>query len=84
MFEPDYNYLAEKYPPETIDKEEFVDITETFQNPMIRIHIVCPLHCLPSYNLAKWLAENRPYYDVVKEKSFEELELYIRYLINHG
>ena len=84
MFEPDYNYLAEKYPLKAIGKEEFVDITETFQNPMNRMHIVSPLQGLPSYNLARWLAENRPFYDVVKEKSFEDLELYIRYLINHG
>ena len=48
------------------------------------MHIVYPTYYLPSYNLAKWLTENRPYYDVIKEKSFEDLELYIRYLINHG
>lgn len=84
MFESDNSFLARKFPPKAIDKNEFIDITESFQKPTCRMHIVYPTYYLPSYNLAKWLTENRPYYDVIKEKSFEDLELYIRYLINHG
>ncbi|MCR4847739.1 MAG: hypothetical protein K5920_02665 [Bacteroidales bacterium] len=67
-----------KYPSYPIDKDAFISITESFQpvGGLSRLGL--------SKAIAEWLVEHRPYYDVVKGKTFDELEFEIHYLLNHG
>ena len=76
-FEKIFNF-DNKYPSCPIDKEAFINITESFQ----------PIAGMSQLGLsraiARWLVENRPYYDEVKGKTLDELEFEIHYLLNHG
>lgn len=76
-FEKIFNF-DNKYPSCPIDKEAFINITESLQ-PIPGLS-----HLGLSRAIAEWLVEHRPYYDEVKGKTLDELGFEIHYLLNHG